>query len=135
MDGTVCSHMYQDFYYGGELISDASLEPAACALADFPWPFEVKRSGYDDTCYLWTPGSDEFDFQMGNAQAKRFLFSGSVFGSAARARELLGLFSQCLTTGGIVHRIELYDDADDAAGGPMLDCFHHKWSVAIGDPD
>lgn len=126
--------MYQDFYYCGEVIADASLEPVACALAEFPCPFHVRRSGYDGTSYLRTPGSEEFDFEMSNAQSRQFLFSGFVEGTLARAMELLGSFSQCLTKGGFAHRIELYNVVDDISGEQLLGYFHHRWPKGQSNP-
>src|SRR5213075_1891282 len=115
--------MTREFLYCGELVSEGGLAPVAKVLTDCSWRIELQHSGYDGTSYLRTPHTQhEVDLEMDSGQSRRFLFSGGVDGTTERALLLLGDFSRCLSAGGLTHRVEVYDDANELVG-----YFHHRW--------
>lgn len=121
--------MSQTFFYTGEFISDGGVEPVAHVLAGCSWRVKLRRSGFDGTLYLRTPHSREIDIEMDSGQSRRFLFSGGVDGTVVRTLSLLGDFSRCLTAGGYIHRVEVYDDAKELVG-----YFHHRWPREQHEP-
>ncbi len=114
--------MAQEFLYYGEVISDHGLAPVAEALTGCSWRIELRRSAHDGTLYLRSASRPEIRLAMDSGQSQCFLFSGEVEGTAKRALALLGEFSQCLATAGLVHRVEIYDEADAVVG-----YFNHQW--------
>jgi hypothetical protein len=116
-----------EFTYHGELVSEAGLEPVAQGLSDCSWRIGLRRSGHDGSLYLRSLDPGEIDLEMDSGQSSRFVFSGSVSGSLDRAMRLLSELSQGLTSRGCVHRIEVYDEADERVG-----YLHHAWPGEVG---
>ncbi len=108
--------MAREFSYYGEVISNGGLEPVAQALAGCSWRIELRRSAHDGTLYLRSSSEPEIRLEMDSGQSQCFLFSGEVEGTSNRALALLGEFSQCLASAGLVHRLEVYDEADEEVG-------------------
>jgi hypothetical protein len=116
------TEMKQEFLFYGEVISGAGIEPLAQALSTCSWPIHVKKSGCNGTLYLQTTGPDEIDIRMDSGQSREFVFSGDGEATLERAVELIGDFSQKLTAASFLHRVELYNLADELVG-----YFHHRW--------
>lgn len=116
--------MTQSFRFYGEFEADEGLAGVHRALASCSWRVELCRSGFDHTDYLRiAPRQDEIDFEMASGQSGSFLFSGGVDGTLERALALVGDFSRCLSEGGFVHRIELYEEES----GDLAGYLHHLW--------
>lgn len=99
------------------------------ALANCSWPVDVIESGFDGTLYLRT-SSKEINIDMDSGQSGEFVFSGDVEATLERALELLNEFSQGLTSGGFVHRIELSNESHEQVG-----YFNHAWPENQWTPD
>lgn len=114
--------MAREFSYYGEVISETGLERVAEALAGCSWRIELRRSTHDGTFYLRSSSRPEIRLEMDSGQSQCFLFSGEVEGTTNRALALLDEFSRCLANAGLVHRVEVYDEADEVVG-----YFNHRW--------
>jgi hypothetical protein len=122
--------MSTEFEFVGEIISESGLQTVAESLHGCSWPVELRHSSFTHSFYLRSGrGQAEISLEMDSGQGRRHLFSGGVVGSLERTESLLWDFSRCLTMGGFVHRIEVYDESNS-----LVAYLHYGWPKEKHDP-
>lgn len=97
--------------YFGEFVAPEGLESLEQLLADSPWTLESDSEG----THLASPAGVRVALELNPAQAPRYVFRGHIE-EQDLAQECLADVSHCLARGEVIHRFELYDQADDLVG-------------------
>ena len=95
----------------GQVIAPAGLRPLAGSLGVPPWTTTTRTSGFDGSERLRLEGSD-LDLETEPLSGAEHLLNGEIGGERAAALATLELLSRTLANAGVVHRFELYDEAD-----------------------
>ena len=110
----------------GQVIAAAGLRPLARSLGVPPWVATTRTSGFDGSERLRLEGPD-LDFETQPLGGAEHLLNGEIGGEREAALATLERLSRTLANAGVVHRLELYDEADT-----QVACFEHGWRERAG---